>query len=262
MAIKQYFKKVKFSGFPIGRIFSKISTLANDDLTLSGLEQARELIEKDKEGLSVFFAHLGLLDVFGTAIAFEKYINYKGIFPVAATWYNFPYLKPIFISLAKQVPHEFIPVFRKEEMGYSDLNVTFVDYSGLDSNGKKIANKKYVERTKKALDDGRVVMLSPYGGRAPKLEFLRSGPVRMLQAGNPVIFSLTYWNWKKFKYEVFFSNVYRFDKNVDKQAAHKQIFAEYYRMAKLNGLTKIQITNVKSGKGLLTKIWEVVYPIF
>lgn len=256
------FKNVSIFGLPVGWILSRTSYISMDEISKNGVEVSKKIIESKNEGLAIFIAHLGILDLFGTATVLERVVDYKAVFPIAASWYYFPLIYPIFKSLKKQLNHKFIPVFRKEEMGYSKFSDTIIDYSGLDHDEKKLANKKYVEETQEILADGEIVMLSPYGGRAPKLEYMRSGPVMMASTGVPIVFSFTYWNWKKFKYEVFFSKIYRFNEKINKETLHEKTFSEFYRMAKINGLTKKKITNVKSGNGLLSIVWNLLLPIF
>lgn len=258
---KKHFSKVTLYGFPLGWLFSHFSHVSDDDTSLNGIFEAKEIVDSKKEGLSVFFAHLGVFDVFGTACAIEKVINYKAVFPVAASWYYFPLVRSLLRKLDEQVPHEFYPVFRKEEMGYSTFDVTFVDFSGLDQQGKREANKAYVDRSLEMVSNGGVLIVAPYGGRAPKIEFLRSGPLKTMQQGKPIILSLTKWNWKRLKYDVFFSKVYTFPKTIDKKQAHKLITKEFFRMAKLSKLTKEQVLHAKSSNGLEGSLWRMAQPI-
>ncbi len=66
----------------------------------------------------------------------EDFADFKAVFPVAASWFYFPALRPIFEQLNQQVPHEFIPVFRKEEFGESGESVQFLDFSNLGDTEK------------------------------------------------------------------------------------------------------------------------------
>ena len=251
------FANVKLFELPIGKLFSHRSFVAKDSVSQAGIREIEQLIT-EKEGLSIFFAHLGLLDVFGTAVAVEKSVDYKAVFPVAASWYYFPLLLKIFRRVEKQVPHEFIPVFRREEFEGLNHKIKFLDFSGLDERGKKQANHEYVEHTKEVQDQGGVIMLAPYGGRAPLMEFFRSGPVSLMQEGGPIIFSLTAWNWKKLKYEVFFSQTFRFTDDITKEQAHKVIYGEFLRMAKLSHVSETDMLHSKSGTPVSRNLWKVM----
>lgn len=252
------FSKVEINRFPVGKFLSKRSFLAKDAVSREGADQAQKILSENKEGLSVFFAHLGLLDIFGTAAVMEDFADFKAVFPVAASWYFFPALRPIFDQLNKQVPHEFIPVFRKEELGRSAEGIQFLDFSHLDEKEKKEANQAYAQHAQDVLNAGGVVMLAPYGGRAPVREHLRSGPVSLLQQGGPIIFTLTVWNWKKMKYEVFFSKIHTFENDISKEQAHETIYKEFARMAKLSGITKKQMLESKSGSIISRNIWKFI----
>ncbi|GIK83435.1 MAG: hypothetical protein BroJett025_00570 [Patescibacteria group bacterium] len=248
--------KVKLYNFSVGGFISDRSFLAQDEITKTGVAQAQEVINKREEGLLVYFAHLGLLDIFGTAAVMEDFADFKAVFPVAASWFYFPALRPIFEQLIRQVPHEFIPVFRKEELGTSSEDVAVINFSGLSQEEMKSANRAYAKKAEENLHDGGVVMLAPYGGRAPLFEHLRSGSIRLLQSGRPVIFSLTHWNWRKLKYEVFFSKVYRFSEELSKDDAHNTIYTEYARMAQLCGVTRKQMLESKSGSPVSRGAWK------
>jgi len=126
----------------------------------------------------------------------------------------------------------------------------------------RAANHAYAAKADEALDRGDVVMLAPYGGRPPKIEFLRSGVISLLQDNGPTIFTLTKWNWQKFSYEVFFSKIYRFNKEISKEKAHEIILSEYMRMAKLGGVTKKQLMESKKPTLVSKSIWLFLSTIF
>lgn len=254
--------QVKLFSIPIGKFLSRRSFLATDAVTHKGILQAQEIIAKNEEGLLVYFAHLGLLDVFGTAVVLEEHVDFLAVFPVAGSWFYFPALRPIFKQLVKQVPHQFFPVFRKEEFGTSSEKLPMVNFSGLTKAGMKNANNTYGLKANAILDDGGVVMLAPYGGRAPINEYLRSGSVALLHEGRPVIFSLTRWNWCKMKYEVFFSPVYRFDEQLTHDQAHAIIYDEFWRMAQLSGVSKKQMLESKSGSFFSRGLWKFLAKVF
>jgi hypothetical protein len=258
---KKHFNEVTIFGVPVGKFLSDRSFLAKDETTQAGVRQAQEIIARKEEGLSVYFAHLGLLDIFGTAAVMEDFAEFKAVFPVAASWFYFPALRPIFQQLIQQIPHDFLPVYRKEEFGREN-KVSVVDFSRKSESAMKSANRAYANKAEQALKNGEVVMLAPYGGRAPKQEHLRSGSIILLQEGKPVIFTLTKWNWRKFRYEVFFSKVYRFNKNISKEQSHEIIFGEFMRMAKLGGITKKQMMESKKPTLVSKSIWIFLSMLF
>lgn len=259
---QKHLSQVTLFSVPIGKFLSKRSFLAQDSISQQGITQAQEIINKKQEGLLVYFAHLGILDVFGTAVVMEQVADFLAVFPVAGSWFYFPVLRPVFEQLMKQVPHQFIPVFRKEEFGTSSEKIPMVNFSGLTEFRMKAANKIYGVKADKILQDGGVVMLAPYGGRAPIEEHFRSGSVVLLQEGRPVIFSLTHWNWRQLKYEVFFSHVYHFSKQLTKKQAHDIIYAEFWRMAQLNGISKKQMLESKSGSFFSRGLWKFLAKVF
>lgn len=248
----------KMHGLPLGKWLSQRSIIAQDLESQTAIRQTQKLLANGETGMAVFFAHLGLFDMFGTALALERELGYKAIFPVAGSWYHFPLLKSIFTQLNAQVAHEFIPVYRKEEFGTVETDVRFLDFSGLDEQGKKAANQAYIQKTKDALETGGVVMLAPYGGRAPRLEHLRRGPIALLQTECPVLLSLTVWDWKALQYVVYFSQVEQFAPDVTTQEAHSIIYREFKRMATLSGVSEEKMLHSKSGSIFSRGTWRIV----
>lgn len=257
---KEHIKNLNFFGIPFGKIMSKRSFFADDEVSEKGIKEAKDVILNSQEGMAVFFAHLGLLDAFGTVAVMERELpEFDSVFPAAGSWYHFPILNSIFKKMNTQVPYEFTPVFRKEDFGRMKLHVKVIDFSGLSDEEKKQANKRYVARSQEIIKKpGGVVVLNPYAGRAPKLEYLRSGPLKLLQSGKPIMLSLTMWNWKKLKYDVYFSEVLKFKNDITQAEAHDIIFAEYMRMADLSGISKKQVLESKSGSPAGKAIWSVI----
>lgn len=257
---KEHIKKITLLGIPVGRLMAWRSKFPNDEVSAQGIAEAAKIIGDDQEGMAVLFAHLGLLDAFGTVAVMERLLpEFKALFPAAGSFYHFPILNSIFEKLNKQLPYEFAPVFRKEDLGKMKLHVKVIDFSGLSDEEKKQANQRYSVAASETLhQQGGVVMLNPYAGRAPKLEYFRGGPLKLIQTGRPVLLSFTIWNWKKLKYDVYFSRVMKFDENITVQEAHEQIFAEYMRMADLSGVSEKQVLEAKSGTPTGKIIWGAI----
>jgi hypothetical protein len=251
-------KNVWLGLIPIGRLLNWRSNLSSDPITQAGISEMEEILTNKDHGMAVFFAHLETLDPFGTISAMEKELPiFEALLPAAASWHSFPFLlKPIFRSLEKQVQHKIVPVYRKEELGYTKR--PFLDFSGLSPEEKKQANKVYGELVRETLQkEGGLVMLAPYAGRAPHREHLRSGPLALAQSGVEIIFTLTLM--RKLKYVVYFSKVYKFSEDITTDELHEVMYQEYARMAELNNMSEAEMLSSKDTAKTTKILWGFVF---
>lgn len=257
---KEHVRNMKVFGLPIGRFVNSRSFLPDDEISQKGIAEASEILENDDSGLALFFAHIEKLDIFGTLAVMEKVLpEFDAIFPVAGSWYHFPILNLIFKQFAKQAPYKFHPVFRKEDFGKMDLRTKVVDFSRLSDEEKIATNEHYFQESNAMLEKpGGIVVLNPYGGRSPKLEFLRKGPLKIIQSGKPILLSFTIWNKSELRYDVYFSKVLRFHKDTTLEEAHDVIYANYMRMADLSNVSEQKVLESKSGSRTGKIVWSAV----
>lgn len=250
-------KFVKLKGFPIGSLLSRRSFVAKDPLTTQGIAQFQDHMQNKQTGVLLLFAHLGIIDVFGTPIALEKYFDFKAVFPVAASWFYFPILKDIFQSIQNQVRHEYYPVYRKEEMGYGPDDMEVLDFSGTTQSEKKQANKAYLQAALRRLKSSQgMVIAAPYGGRAPQEHYLRFGITKLVSKDVPIMFSLTKWSWRTLSYEIYFSQLHSILQPESNTEFHNLIFSEFFRMAQLAGVSKEELVSAKETNTLVRKMWN------
>jgi hypothetical protein len=256
---KKKLNRTKLFGLPLGRLLSNRSFLAQDETSQLGIKQAQEIQAQNEDGLLILLAHLGALDPFGTLAVLEKYLNIEAIFPAAGSWYHFPILKRIFETLNAQLPHKIMAVYRREERDDPNNRNKFLDFSNKTPEEKTLANQDYIQETQKAVKTpGKAVVLAPYGGREPGIAHLRGAVYALLQSECPTILTLTAWNWKAFRYVVYFSEVMNMSAGVTKQEAHDLIYAEFTRMAQLNKITQKELLDMKSGSIPSKVVWRIV----
>lgn len=243
----------RYFGTPYGRIFTR-SVLSDDPITQTNFGLFMDSLEK--KGGVVLDAHPGVVDIFATeTLCLRQPQVKKVILPIAASYYY----NVFWFHFLKQLKHVFglLPVYRKEEFGYTDLKVA--DFTGATHEEMHQVNKAYMEAAEKAVaTPGTIVVLAPYGGQQVRKEWFRKGVSKLLTPDVPVLFTINRWEMMQMRFVTYAGGCRRFTKHeLTPEAFHQICVKEFLQLHRRAGL-KRSLTK-KGSQPLYLKVYAQLF---
>lgn len=212
--------------FPFGSIWSNL--VHSNNSNSQTIEAIRTFSKK--EAILVLDAHRSRVDIFASAMVVFNNIKFRKILmPVACSGYYLPIIHRGYESLNKLSNFEFHPVFRREDQCRFFSKLSWKIFGrGLSSANIKSKNRSYVERSLVvAQSKGHLIVVAPFGDTSSYGIELRKGVELLMRSGCPVICARAKFSWKDMRFEVFLSDILRFNENDAEADMRKKVLEVY-----------------------------------